>query len=40
LSALSTSFASHQLCHSHNQLVHGYLIDPEFRNRSWGTKRS
>ena len=34
-----TSFASHQLCHSHNQLVHGRLIDPAFFERSWGARR-
>jgi enoyl-CoA hydratase len=37
--ALQTSFALHQLCHSHNQQVHGMPIDPSFqmatsRNRS------
>jgi enoyl-CoA hydratase len=40
LSALSTSFASHQLCHSHNQIVHGRLIDPAFFDRTWGAQRS
>ena len=29
--ALSTSFALHQLCHSHNQQVHGMAIDPSFQ---------
>src|SRR5215211_685853 len=29
--ALSTSFALHQLCHSHNQQVHGMPIDPSFQ---------
>lgn len=29
--ALQTSFALHQLCHSHNQQVHGMLIDPSFQ---------
>lgn len=28
--AMQTSFAYHQLCHSHNQQVHGMLIDPAF----------
>jgi enoyl-CoA hydratase len=28
--AMQTSFALHQLCHSHNQQVHGQLIDPGF----------
>ena len=27
--AMQTSFALHQLCHSHNQQVHGMPIDPE-----------
>lgn len=27
-SAMQTSFALHQLCHSHNMQVHGQLIDP------------
>ena len=29
--ALETSFALHQLCHSHNQQVHGMAIDPSFQ---------
>ena len=29
--ALSTSFAFRQLCHSHNQQVHGMAIDPSFQ---------
>jgi enoyl-CoA hydratase len=29
--ALQTSFALHQLCHSHNQQVHGMPIDPSFQ---------
>lgn len=29
--ALQTSFALHQLCHSHNQQVHGMAIDPSFQ---------
>ena len=28
--AMQTSFALHQLCHSHNMQVHGMLIDPAF----------
>jgi enoyl-CoA hydratase len=28
--AMQTSFAYHQLCHSHNQQVHGMIIDPGF----------
>jgi enoyl-CoA hydratase len=31
--AMQTSFALHQLCHSHNQQVHGQLIDPSFLDR-------
>ena len=31
--ATQTSFALHQLCHSHNQQVHGALIDPSFLAR-------
>ncbi|MEV6140604.1 enoyl-CoA hydratase [Nocardia sp. NPDC051990] len=31
--AMQTSFALHQLCHSHNQQVHGSLIDPGFVQR-------
>jgi enoyl-CoA hydratase len=30
LNAMQTSFAYHQLCHSHNQQVYGALIDPAF----------
>ena len=29
--ALQTSFALHQLCHSHNQQVYGMAIDPSFQ---------
>jgi enoyl-CoA hydratase len=29
--ALQTSFALHQLCHSHNMQVHGMLMDPSFQ---------
>ncbi|HJQ05478.1 MAG TPA: enoyl-CoA hydratase [Nocardioides sp.] len=32
--AMQTSFALHQLCHSHNQQVHGLPIDPGFLQRS------
>lgn len=28
LTAMQTSFAMHQLCHTHNLVVHGNLIDP------------
>jgi enoyl-CoA hydratase len=34
--AMQTSFAYHQLCHSHNQQVHGLLIDPAFMQRTFG----
>lgn len=30
LPAMQTAFALHQLCHSHNQQVHGMPIDPAF----------
>lgn len=30
LSAMQASFALHQLCHSHNQQLHGMPIDPSF----------
>lgn len=33
--AMQTSFAYHQLCHSHNQQVHGLPIDPEFLRRTF-----
>jgi enoyl-CoA hydratase len=35
--AMHTSFAYHQLCHSHNQQIHGMLIDPTFMQRTFGT---
>jgi enoyl-CoA hydratase len=31
--AMQTSFALHQLCHSHNQQLYGRLIDPAFLER-------
>ena len=34
--AMQTSFALHQLCHSHNMQVHGMLIDPGFTNTDAG----
>ncbi|GHE79421.1 enoyl-CoA hydratase [Amycolatopsis deserti] len=34
--AMQTSFAYHQLCHSHNQQVHGSLIDPGFLRATFG----
>jgi enoyl-CoA hydratase len=36
VTAMQTSFAYHQLCHSHNQQVHGMLIDPSFMQRTFG----
>ena len=38
VNAMQTSFAYHQLCHSHNQQVHGMLIDPGFMTKTFGTK--
>lgn len=32
--AMQTSFAYHQLCHSHNQQLHGLPIDPSFLQTS------
>lgn len=36
VSALSTSFALHQLAHSHNQNVHGFLVDPAYMKKQFG----
>lgn len=36
VNAMQTSFALHQLCHSHNQQVHGLPIDPGFMSSSFG----
>jgi enoyl-CoA hydratase len=36
--AMQTSFAYHQLCHSHNQQIHGMLIDPGFMAKTFKTK--
>ena len=38
VNAMQTSFAYHQLCHSHNQQVHGMLIDPSFMQRTFGER--
>jgi enoyl-CoA hydratase len=38
INAMQTSFAYHQLCHSHNQQVHGMLIDPSFMERTFEIK--
>jgi len=35
VNAMQTSFALHQLCHSHNMQVHGQLIDAEFTKKKW-----
>ena len=32
--AMQTSFALHQVCHSHNMQVHGMLIDPAFLRKA------
>lgn len=38
--AISTSFALHQLCHTHNLVVHGTLGDPAFAKRGpYGSRR-
>lgn len=36
--AMQASFAYHQLCHSHNQQLHGLPIDPAFLERTFDTK--
>jgi enoyl-CoA hydratase len=33
VNAMQTSFALHQLCHSHNQVLYGDLVDPSFPTR-------
>lgn len=38
--AMQTSFAYHQLCHSHNQQIHGMLIDPTFMEKTFGRRSS
>ena len=38
VNAMQTSFAYHQLCHSHNQQVHGMIIDPGFMERTFKTE--
>jgi enoyl-CoA hydratase len=38
VNAMQTSFAYHQLCHSHNQQVHGMIIDPGFMEKTFKTK--
>lgn len=34
--AMQTSFALHQLAHSHNLNVHGFLVDPAYMKRQFG----
>lgn len=36
VNAMQTSFALHQLCHSHNMQVHNMPIDPSFMQTSFG----
>ncbi|MET9214710.1 MULTISPECIES: enoyl-CoA hydratase [unclassified Nocardia] len=36
--AMQTSFAYHQLCHSHNQQLHGLPIDPAFLERAFAAE--
>jgi enoyl-CoA hydratase len=36
VNAMQTSFALHQLCHSHNMQVHNLPIDPSFMQTSFG----
>ena len=38
VNAMQTSFAYHQLCHSHNQQIHGMLIDPGFMEKTFKSK--
>lgn len=40
VNAMQTSFAYHQLCHSHNQQIHGMLIDPGFMAKTFKAKSS
>lgn len=35
VNAMQTSFALHQLCHSHNRQLYGTLIDPGFMERTF-----
>lgn len=37
VNAMQTSFALHQLCHSHNMQVHNLPIDPSFMQTSYGS---
>jgi enoyl-CoA hydratase len=36
VSAMQTAFALHQLCHTHNINIYGDLIDPGYRERTFG----
>jgi len=38
VNAMQTSFALHQLCHSHNMQIYGMPIDPSFMQRQFGAK--
>ncbi|GEE01693.1 enoyl-CoA hydratase [Gordonia spumicola] len=38
VNAMQTAFAYHQLTHSHNQQVHGMLIDPSFMTATFGAR--
>lgn len=38
-SAMAAAFAYHQLCHSHNEQLHGLPIDPVFLSRRQGERR-
>ena len=40
VNAMQTSFAYHQLCHSHNQQVHGFPIDPGFMERTFNKNKA
>lgn len=35
VNAMQTSFALHQLCHSHNQQIFGQLVDAGFTSKKW-----
>ena len=39
VNAMQTSFALHQLCHTHNLKLHDMLIDPSFLQKSRVTKK-
>jgi enoyl-CoA hydratase len=35
VNAMQTSFALHQLCHSHNQQLFGQIVDVAFTSKKW-----